>query len=194
MPVPGPSQPSSKPNLRRIAHSMRAARAGPCSTRAKAISASSRGKSSGRPASAAPTRPAAENPVRPRALARAGRCARCSEASFADLPSTRFSETVGAACLAKHDGQVIQLDHPGAGHHIVNHPRRYRPACAPYHLQVVGAAAGNAQGASTAAAPDPSRRAHRARADRPPWRVFPAHIAITPSFGRPPSYPGRSAL
>src|SRR6266568_214284 len=109
------------------------------------------------------------------------RCARCSEASFADLPSTRFSETVGAACLAKHDGQVIQLDHPGAGHHIVNHPRRYRPACAPYHLQVVGAAAGNAQGASTAAAPDPSRRAHRARADRPPWRVFPAHIAITPS-------------
>lgn len=72
MPVPGPSQPSSKPNLRRIAHSMRAARAGPCSTRAKAISASSRGKSSGRPASAAPTRPPAENPVRPRALARAG--------------------------------------------------------------------------------------------------------------------------
>jgi hypothetical protein len=49
MPVSGPSQPSSKPNLRRIAHSLRAVPAGPCSTRPRAISACSRGKWSGPP-------------------------------------------------------------------------------------------------------------------------------------------------
>ena len=79
-PPPGSSQPSSAPSFQRTANSARAIARAPRGS-SDAIVCTSRGKSRGRPASAAPTRPRGGSRASARGSARAGRCARRSGAS-----------------------------------------------------------------------------------------------------------------